>query len=89
MKPLAQRWPWLLALAGGAGLTLLVVGGLALFGSPELLERAANLGDTRLACWLAGAFVVACGLCRLVLVRRRLPEERVDDVQRRAQRYLR
>jgi hypothetical protein len=89
MKPLAQRWPWLFALAGGAGLTLLVVGGAALFGSPELLERAANLGDTRLEWLLAGAFVVACGLCRLVLVRRRLPEERVDDVQRRAQRHLR
>ena len=89
MKPLAQRQPWLFALAGGAGLTLLFAGGVALFGSPALLERAAALGDARLAWLLGGAFVVACGLCRLFLVRRRLPEERVDDVPRRAQRHLR
>jgi hypothetical protein len=89
MTPLAQRRPWLFALLGGAGATLLCAGGFALFAPPRLLDRAAILGDARLFGSLAALFAVSCGLSRLLLLRRRLPEERVDDVPSRTQRHLR
>ena len=83
------RRPWLFAVLGGAGATLLCAGGFALFAPPRLLDRAATLGDARLAGSLAALFAVTCCLSRLLLLRRRLPEERVDDVLSRTQRHLR
>jgi hypothetical protein len=85
----AQRRPWLFALLGGAGTTMLCASGFALLAPPPLLDRAASLGDARLAGVLAAVFVAGCGLSRLLLLRRRLPEERVDDVPSRARRHLR
>jgi hypothetical protein len=89
MTPLAQRRPWLFAAIGGVGLTLLCAGGFALFAPPRLLDRAASVGDARLASSLAALFLVSCGLSRLLLFRRRLPEERVDDIPSRTRRHLR
>jgi hypothetical protein len=89
MTSLALRWPWLFAALGGVGATLLWAGAFALFAPPRLLDRAATLGDARLAGSLAAIFTVSCGLSRLLLLRRRLPEERVDDVPSRTQRHLR
>jgi hypothetical protein len=86
MKP---RRPWLFALLGGAGVTLLSAGGFALFAPSPLLERAAALGDARLRGCLLAIFAAGCVLSRLLLVRRRLPEERVDEEPSRAHRYLR
>jgi hypothetical protein len=89
MTPYAQRRPWLFAALGGVGATLLCAGGFALFAPPRLIDRVATLGDARLAGSLAAILVVSCGLSRLLLLRRRLPEERVDDVPSRTQRHLR
>ncbi|HEY2029902.1 MAG TPA: hypothetical protein VGH20_11915 [Myxococcales bacterium] len=86
---MTRKRPWLFATIGGAGLTLLAAGGFALFAPAPLLERAAALGDARLAASLAAGFVVGTGLSRLFLLRRRLLEERVDEPSARAQRYLR
>jgi hypothetical protein len=83
------RRPWLFAILGGAGVTLLGAGGFALFAPPALLDRAASLGDAHLYELLAAAFAAGCGLSRLLLYRRRLPEERVDDAVSRTQRHLR
>jgi hypothetical protein len=88
-EQMTTRRPWLFAVLGGAGATLLCAGGFALFAPPHLLDRAAMLGDAKLGASLAALFVVSCGLSRLLLLRRRLPEERVDDVLSRTQRHLR
>ena len=74
-----DRRPWTLALIAGAGLTLLLPSALALYGPLELLDTAVRLGNARLAAGLAMLFVVSTGCLRLLLRRRRLPEEEVDD----------
>jgi hypothetical protein len=74
-----ERRPWTLALLAGAGLTLLVPSGLALYGPPELLDAAVALGDARLAAGLLALLVVSTAVLRVLLRRRRLPEEEVDE----------
>jgi hypothetical protein len=74
-----ERRPWTLAVVAGAGVTLLVPSALALYGPPELLDAGIALGDARLAGALASLFVLSTGLLRLLLRRRRLPEEAVDE----------
>ena len=76
---LLERRPWTLALISAAGVTLLVPSALALYGPPELLDSAMALGDLRLALGIAALFAGSVGILRLVLRRRRLPEEQVDD----------
>jgi hypothetical protein len=76
---LLERRPWALALISAAGVTLLVPSLLALYGPPELLDSAISLGDTRLALGLTGLFAVSAGILRLLLRRRRLAEEQVDE----------
>jgi hypothetical protein len=76
---LLERRPWTLAVVAGAGLTLLLPSAVALYGPPELLDSAVALGDARLAAGLAGLFVVSTGAFRLLLRRRRLAEESVDE----------
>jgi hypothetical protein len=89
MTALVQRRPWLVAALGAAGVTLCGAAGFALFAPLPLLERASALGDARLGGILAAGFAAGLLLCRLLLVRRRLPEERVDEAPARAQRHLR
>ena len=76
---LLERRPWTLALISAAGVTLLIPSVLALYGPPELLDSAVALGDNRLALGLAGLFAVSAGILRLLLRRRRLAEEQVDE----------
>jgi len=76
---LLERRPWTLALISAAGVTLLVPSVLALYGPPELLDSAIALGDTRLALGLTGLFAVSAGILRLLLRRRRLAEEQIDE----------
>ena len=76
---LLERRPWTLALISAAGVTLLVPSLLALYGPPELLDSAVALGDTRLALGLTGLFAVSAGILRLLLRRRRLVEEQLDE----------
>jgi len=76
---LLERRPWTLALISAAGLTLLVPSVLALYGPPELLDSAIALGDTRLALGFAGLFAFSAGILRVLLRRRRLAEEQVDE----------
>jgi len=76
---LLERRPWMLASISAAGLTLLIPSALALYGPPELLDSAIALGDTRLALGLAGLFAVSTGILRVLLRRRRLAEEEVDE----------
>jgi hypothetical protein len=73
--------PWIVSLFGGAGLTALLAGAFALWASPAQLEKAAALGDARIIEILIAGYVVSVGLCRLFLVRRPLPEERVDEAR--------
>ncbi len=74
-----ERRPWTLALLAGAGFTLLLPSALALYGPPELLDTAVALGDARLGAGLLGLFLVSTAILRLLLRRRRLPEEEVDE----------
>jgi hypothetical protein len=76
---LLERRPWTLALISAAGVTLLVPSVLALYGPPELLDSAIALGDTRLALGLTGLFALSTGILRLLLRRRRLAEEELDE----------
>ena len=76
---LLERRPWTLALIGAAGLTLLLPSALALYGPPELLDAGIALGDARLALGLAGLFAIGAGILRLLLRRRRLAEEQLDE----------
>ena len=76
---LLERRPWTLALISAAGLTLLVPSALALYGPPELLDAAIALGDGRLALGMAALFAGSAGILRLLLRRRRLPEEQIDE----------
>lgn len=64
---LLDRRPWLVALLGGAGFTLLVPSATALLAPPELLDLAVALGDRRLAAALGAFFVVATLLVRLTV----------------------
>jgi len=66
-------------LLAGAGFTLLLPSALALYGPPELLDTAVALGDARLGAGLLGLFLVSTAILRLLLRRRRLPEEEVDE----------
>jgi hypothetical protein len=72
-----MKRPWTIALIAAAGLTLLAAGAFALLAPTELLEAAVGLGDRRLWAALAAAFAVFAVLARLLLLRRRTPE---DDV---------
>ena len=76
---LLERRPWTLALISAAGVTLLIPSVLALYGPPDLLDSAVALGDTRLVLGLAGLFAVSAGILRLLLRRRRLAEEQIDE----------
>ena len=76
---LLERRPWALALISAAGVTLLVPSALALYGPPELLDSAMALGDTRLAAGIVGLFLASAAVLRVLLRRRRLPEEQVDE----------
>ena len=76
---LLERRPWTLALISATGVTLLVPSLLALYGPPELLDSAIALGDTRLVLGLTGLFAVSTGILRLLLRRRRLAEEQIDE----------
>jgi hypothetical protein len=76
---LLERRPWPLALMAGGGLTLLLPSAVALYGPPELLDSAVALGDVRLASGLLGLFLVSTAVFRLLLRRRRLAEESVDE----------
>jgi hypothetical protein len=82
---LLERRPWTLALISAAGVTLLVPSVLALYGPPELLDSAIALGDTRLALGLTGLFALSAGVLRLLLRRRRLAEEQLDEEPPRAE----
>jgi len=82
-----ERRPWTLAVLAGAGITLLVPSVLALYGPPELLDAAVAFGDAGLAAGLAGLFAISTLCLRLLLRRRRLVEEELDEeppVQRNA-----
>jgi hypothetical protein len=82
--------PWIVSLLGGVGLTALGVGAFALWASPALLDSAASLGERRLIEIVLAGLAVSWALCRLVLIRRPLPEERVDEAPQRPQpRHLR
>jgi hypothetical protein len=74
-----ERRTWTLALVSAAGLTLLLPSALALYGPPDLLDAAVALGDLRLGIGLLALFVASAGLLRLLLRRRRLPEEQLDE----------
>jgi hypothetical protein len=74
-----ERRTWTLALVSAAGLTLLLPSGLALYGPPDLLDAAVALGDVRLGLGLLALFVASAGILRLLLRRRRLPEEQLDE----------
>ena len=76
---LLERRPWTLALISATGVTLLVPSLLALYGPPELLDSAIALGDTRLVLGLTGLFAASTGILRLLLRRRRLAEEQIDE----------
>src|SRR5262249_31499066 len=58
VKQLVRWRPWIFAVLGGIGATLLCAGGFALFAPPALLDKAASIGDGRLAGWLAAILVV-------------------------------
>jgi hypothetical protein len=73
--------PWIVSLLGGVGLTSLGAGAFAFWASPAQIDRAAALGDARLIEILLAALVVSTGLARLFLLRRPLPEERVDEAR--------
>jgi hypothetical protein len=74
-----ERRPWTLALIAAAGLTLLVPSALALYGPPDLLDAAVAAGDLRLGLGLTAFFLGSAGVLRLLLRRRRLPEEQIDE----------
>jgi len=76
---LLERRPWTLAMIAGGGLTLLLPSAVALYGPPELLDTAVALGDARLAAGLLGLFALSTAVFRLLLRRRRLAEESVDE----------
>jgi hypothetical protein len=77
MKPLENR-PWALAVIGAAGVTLFVPSALSLLAPPEVLDALILMGDTRLLLSLSGLFAGSAGLLRVLLRRRRLPEEELD-----------
>ena len=74
-----DRRPWTLAFFAALGTTLLVCGALPLAAPPELLDALVAAGDARLSLALLGVF--ACGLAvfRVLLRRRKLPEEELDE----------
>jgi hypothetical protein len=74
-----DRRPWALAALASAGATLLLCGALPLAASAETLDALIELGDTRLGLCVAGAFALGVPAFRLLLWRRRLPEEELDD----------
>ena len=78
-RPLAERRPWTMALVAASGLTLLLPSAFALLAPPELLDAAVALGDQRLGLGAFGVFVVSALLARLVMIRRRTPEERLSE----------
>jgi hypothetical protein len=77
MKPLENR-PWALAFIGAAGTTLFVPSTLSLLAPPEVLDTLILMGDTRLLLSLAGLFAGSACVLRVLLRRRRLPEEELD-----------
>jgi hypothetical protein len=76
---LLERRPWTLAIVAAIGMTLLLPSAVALYGPPDLLDGAIALGDARLALGLAALFAGSAGLFRVLLRRRRLAEESVDE----------
>jgi hypothetical protein len=78
MKLHLENKPWTLAVIGAAGTTLLLPSAAALFAPPEFLDGLILLGDARLLLALAGWFAASSCALRVLLRRRRLPEEEVD-----------
>ena len=74
-----ERRPWTLAAVAAAGLTLLLPSAVALYGPPELLDSAIRMGDAGLIAVAAGLFAVSTCVFRVLLRRRRLAEEAVDE----------
>jgi hypothetical protein len=75
---LLENRPWTLAVIGAAGIALLVPSSLALFAAPDVLDGLILLGDTRLLLALGTLFAVSACILRVLLRRRRLPEEELD-----------
>jgi hypothetical protein len=75
-----DRRPWVVAVLGGTGVTLLTAGALAFLAPPELLDAAVALSDRALLVRALAFFAVSTGVCRL-LARRPpdLPEVRVKE----------
>jgi len=74
-----ERSPWTLAVIAAAGVTLLLPSAAALFGPVEWLDRAATVPDATLVCGFAGLFALSAAFFRVVLRRRRLAEEALEE----------
>jgi hypothetical protein len=73
-----ENRPWILALIGAAGVTMLIPSALSLLAPPEVLDGIILLGDLRILLSLAGLFAGSACLLRVILRRRPLPEEELD-----------
>ena len=73
-----ENRPWVLALIGAAGVTLLLPSAVSLFAPPEILDGIIVLGDARILLSLSGLFLGSACFLRVVLRRRPLPEEELD-----------
>lgn len=76
---LLENRPWALALIGAAGVTLLVPSAVSLTAPPEVLEGLILMGDARLLLSLSGLFAGSACVLRVLLRRRRLIEEALDE----------
>jgi hypothetical protein len=68
-----------MALLAATGSTLLLPSAFALLAPPELLDAAVELGDRKLCFCVAGLFALSAALARLVMMRRRTPEESLSE----------
>ncbi len=71
--------PWTVAAIASSGATLLLCGALPLLAPPELLDGLVAMGDARLELGLGASFAAGLFLFRVLLRRRRLPEEELDE----------
>ena len=76
--PSLENRPWALAAIGAAGVTLFVPSTLSLLAPNDVLDGMILLGDTRLLLALCGLFAGSAAVLRVLLRRRRLPEEELD-----------
>lgn len=85
-----EKRPWLVACISAAGTTLLVPSALALFAPSDLIDRAVQLGDLRLALALPALFTLTAAIVRLSLRSPKPEETSAAPVQAPAPRtYLR